>query len=43
MYLASFHDLGSKVPADVKARLQQLTHDVMDKKITVPERYEATP
>ena len=43
VYLASFHDLGSKVPADVKARLQQLTHDVMDKKITVPERYEATP
>jgi basic membrane protein A len=43
VYLAPFHDLESKVPDDVKARLQQLTQDIIDKKILVPERYEATP
>ena len=43
VYLASFHSLDSKVPADVKAKLVQLTQDVIDKKILVPERHEATP
>ena len=43
VYLAPFHDLASKVPATVKERLQQLTQDVIDKKIVIPERYQATP
>ena len=43
VYLAPFHDLDSKVPTTVKERLQQLTQDVIDKKIVIPERYEATP
>jgi basic membrane protein A len=43
VYLASFHSLDSKVPADVKAKLAQLTQDVINKKILVPERHEATP
>jgi basic membrane protein A len=43
VYLAPFHDLESKVPDAIKIRLQQLTQDVIDKKILVPERYEATP
>ncbi|AIC15842.1 putative ABC uptake transporter, substrate-binding protein/surface lipoprotein [Nitrososphaera viennensis EN76] len=42
VYLAPFHSLDGKVPADVKARLSQLTQDVIDKKIAVPERYAAT-
>jgi hypothetical protein len=40
VFLAPFHDLDSEVPADVKARLEQLTQDVLDKKIAVPERFE---
>ena len=43
VYLAPFHDLDSKVPAAVKVQLHQLTQDVIDKKLVVPERYEATP
>ena len=43
VYLAPFHDLDSKVPAAVKVRLQQLTQDVINKTIVVPERYEVTP
>jgi basic membrane protein A len=43
VYLASFHNLDSKVPADVKAKLAQLTQDVINKKIIVPERHESTP
>ncbi len=42
VFLAPFHDLDSKVPTDVKDRLAQLTQDVIDKKIAVPERYKAT-
>jgi len=42
VYLAPFHDLDSKVPADVKAKLQQLTQDVLDGKIIVPEKFATT-
>jgi basic membrane protein A len=42
VYLAPFNQLDSEVPADVKARLQQLTQDVIEKKILVPERIKAT-
>ena len=42
VYLAPFNQLDSEVPADVKARLQQLTQDVIDKKILVPERTKTT-
>jgi basic membrane protein A and related proteins len=42
VYLASFHSLEDKVPADVKARLKQLTQDIIDGKISVPERHEPT-
>jgi hypothetical protein len=40
VFLAPFHDLEAEVPSDVKTRLEQLTRDVLDKKITVPERFE---
>jgi carbamate kinase len=39
VYLAPFNELDSEVPDDVKAKLQQLTQDVIDKKILVPEKY----
>jgi PnrA-like ABC transporter substrate-binding protein len=42
VYLAPFNELDSEVPDDVKAKLQQLTQDVIDKKILVPERIKAT-
>ncbi|MGI0012065.1 MAG: BMP family lipoprotein [Nitrososphaera sp.] len=40
VFLAPFRDLAEEVPADVKTRLEQLTRDVLDKKIVVPERFE---
>jgi len=40
--LAPFNQLDSKVPADVKAKLQELTQAVIDKKILVPERIKTT-
>jgi carbamate kinase len=40
VFLAPFHDLENEVPADAKARLQQLTQNVIDGKIIVPEKYE---
>jgi basic membrane protein A and related proteins len=40
VFLAPFHDLEASVPTDVKTRLEQLTKDVLDKTITVPERFE---
>jgi basic membrane protein A len=40
VFLAPFHSLDSRVPADVKARLQALTQDVINKRIIVPEMYE---
>ena len=42
VYLASFHSLDSKVAANVKAKLAQLTQEVIDKKLLVPERHEET-
>ncbi|MGI0013009.1 MAG: BMP family ABC transporter substrate-binding protein [Nitrososphaera sp.] len=42
VYLAPFYESDDKVPTDVKRRLQQLTQDVLDKKIVVPEKYELT-
>jgi basic membrane protein A len=42
VYLASFHDLDSKVPASVKSRLQELKNDLLSGKIVVPERLEET-
>jgi basic membrane protein A and related proteins len=42
VYIASFHDLDSKVPASVKARLLELTTDLLSSKIVVPERLEET-
>ena len=43
VYLAPFHDLDSKVPPNVKTKLTQLTQDIINKKIIVPERTTATP
>jgi basic membrane protein A len=40
VYIASFHDLDSKIPANVKSRLQELTDDLLNGRITVPERLE---
>lgn len=42
VYLSSFHDLESKVPASVKSRLQEFTNDLLSGKIVVPERLEET-
>jgi carbamate kinase len=42
VYLAPFHNLESRVPEDVKQRLNQLTQDVINKAIPVPEKYEVT-
>ena len=42
VYLAPFHSLESRVPEDVKQRLNQLTQDVINKVIVVPEKYEVT-
>jgi len=42
VYLAPFHSLDNKVPLAVKARLDQLTQDVITGKITVPERMTPT-
>jgi basic membrane protein A and related proteins len=42
VYLAPFNQLDTEVPADVKARLQVLTQEVIDKKILVPERIKPT-
>lgn len=35
--LASFHDLDSKVPAEVKEKLEQVKKDFVDKKIEMPK------
>ncbi|HEY8139856.1 MAG TPA: BMP family protein [Nitrososphaera sp.] len=40
VYLAPFHDLGSKVPASTKARLEDLTQKILDGELLVPERLE---
>jgi basic membrane protein A len=40
VFLAPFHDLDGEVPAEVKSRLDQLTKDVLEKRLVVPERFE---
>jgi|GEM_PF-103478 len=40
VFLAPFHELDPQVPAEVKSRLDQLTKDVLEKRIVVPERFE---
>jgi carbamate kinase len=42
VYLAPFHNLEGRVPEDVKQRLNQLTQDIINKVIVVPEKYEVT-
>jgi carbamate kinase len=42
VYLAPFHNLEGRVPEDVKQRLNQLTQDIINKAIVVPEKYEVT-
>jgi basic membrane protein A and related proteins len=37
VYLAPFHGLEDKVPEDVKVKLNQLTQDILNKKIIVSE------
>lgn len=43
VYLAPFHDLDDRVPAIVKARLQELTDDLLGGELVIPERFEETP
>ena len=38
IYIAPFHGLENNVPADVKAKLNQLKEDIINRKIIVPER-----
>jgi basic membrane protein A and related proteins len=42
VFVAPFHNLDSEVPADVKQRLNQIVQDIINDKIVVPERTEAT-
>ncbi|HEU4443212.1 MAG TPA: BMP family protein [Nitrososphaeraceae archaeon] len=43
VYLARFHGLESRVPESVQERLTQLTNEILQEKIEVPERLEAEP
>jgi basic membrane protein A and related proteins len=38
--LAPFHNLESRVPEDVKQRLNQTTQDIINGTIVVPEKFE---
>jgi basic membrane protein A and related proteins len=38
IYIAPFHGLENNVPADVKAKLNQLKEDIINRKVIVPER-----
>jgi basic membrane protein A len=40
VYLAPFHGLDSKVPVTIKERVNDLTSNILDGKILVPERLE---
>ena len=40
VYLAPFHNLESRVPEDVKQRLNQTTQDIINGTIVVPEKFE---
>lgn len=42
VFIAPFHNLDSKVPADVKQRVNQIVQDIVSGKIVVPERTEAS-
>jgi carbamate kinase len=42
VYLAPFHGLDGRVPEGVKKKLEGLTHDVIEGRIAVPEKYEVT-
>jgi basic membrane protein A and related proteins len=42
VFIAPFHNLDSKVPADVKQKLNQIVQDIISGKIVVPERTEAS-
>jgi basic membrane protein A len=42
VYLAPFHGLDASVPAEVKARLQELTDGLLAGEIIVPERFESS-
>ena len=39
VYLSPFYGLENSVPADVKAKLNQLKQDIISKKILIPDRY----
>jgi basic membrane protein A len=43
VYLAPFHSLESRVPESVQQRLTNLTDEILQDKIEVPERLEAEP
>ncbi|HJU84930.1 MAG TPA: BMP family protein [Nitrososphaeraceae archaeon] len=43
VYLAPFHGLETRVPEIVKERLTNLTNEILQEKIKVPERLEAEP
>ena len=43
VYLAPFHGLETRVPESVQERLSELTNDILEEKIQVPERLEAEP
>jgi basic membrane protein A len=40
VYLAPFHNLDDRIPANVKARLQELTEDLLSGDLVIPERFE---
>jgi basic membrane protein A len=42
VYLAPFHSLDSAVPSKVKAKLSELTSDLIDERLVVPERLESS-
>src|ERR671911_282625 len=42
VFIAPFYNLDSKVPTDVKQRLNQIVQDIISGKIVVPERTEAS-
>ena len=43
VYLAPFHGLEGRVPESVQQRLTQLTNEILQQKIEVPERLEEEP
>jgi basic membrane protein A len=42
VYLAPFHSLDDAVPSNAKAKLNELTSDLVHERLVVPERLEAT-